>query len=49
VQQYTEYEKALQKHDPDHRNKRTRRNWGNGPAFTRGKPSFWDWPDRQRP
>lgn len=49
VQQYTEYTEALKRHDPDHRNKRTRRDWGDGPEWTKGKRSFWDWPDRQRP
>ena len=44
-----EYAAALKAHDPDHRNKRTRNDWGNGPDWTLGKRSFWDWPDRQRP
>jgi hypothetical protein len=39
----------LKKFDPDHRRKRTRKDWGNGPDWTIGKSSFWDWPDRQRP
>ncbi|MGB5547442.1 MAG: nuclear transport factor 2 family protein [Polyangiales bacterium] len=48
VQQWQEYGKALKKYDPDHRLKRTRKDWGNGPDWTIGKTSFWDWPDRQR-
>jgi hypothetical protein len=40
---------AEKRYDPDHRSKRTRKNWGNGPDWTIGKSSFWDWPDRQRP
>ncbi len=36
VQQFQEYEALLKKHDPDHRNKRTRLDWGNGPAWTKG-------------
>lgn len=49
IQQFQEYGAALKKFDPDHRNKRTRSDWGNGPDWTKGKTSFWDWPDRQRP
>jgi hypothetical protein len=49
IQQWQEYGEALKKHDPDHRNKRTRKDWGSGPDWTIGKRSFWDWPDRQRP
>ena len=49
IQQFQAYEAALREHDPDHRNKRTRGHWGNGPDWTIGKGSFWDWPDRQRP
>ena len=48
VQQWQEYGKALKKYDPDHRLKRTRKDWGDGPDWTIGKTSFWDWPDRQR-
>jgi hypothetical protein len=35
VQQFQEYEAALKKHDPDHRNKRTRKKRGQSP-FSRG-------------
>jgi len=49
VAQFEAYEAALVEHDPDHRVKRTRRQWGLGPSWTRGKASFWDWPDRSRP
>ena len=49
VQQYTEYAQAMKKHDPNHRHKRTRNDWGDGPEWTQGKASFWDWPDRKRP
>jgi hypothetical protein len=36
------YEAARKQFDRDHRNKRTRRDWGKGPAWTRGAASFWD-------
>ena len=49
VEQFQEYEAALRAHDPDHRAKRTRRHWGDGPEWAIGKTSFWDWPDRKRP
>lgn len=49
VAQYQEYGEALKQHDPDHRNQRTRLDWGNGPEWTSGKKSYWDWPDRERP
>lgn len=49
VRQFQEYEKALAQHDPTHRDARTRRDWGNGPAWTVGRASFWDWPDREAP
>jgi hypothetical protein len=38
----TEYETARKQFDRDHRRKRTRRNWGNGPAWTRGAATYWD-------
>lgn len=34
-----EYEAACAQHDPDHKAKGTRRNWGDGPDWTRGAPS----------
>ncbi|MFZ1863948.1 MAG: nuclear transport factor 2 family protein [Polyangiales bacterium] len=49
IEQFQAYGKALDEHDPDHRNKRTRKHWGNGPDWTIGRTSYWDWPDRQRP
>ena len=49
IRAYQEYEKARKEHDPDHRNKRTRLVWGDGPEWTKGHASFWDWPDRERP
>ncbi len=48
-EQWQAYEKALAEHDPDHRRKRTRLHWGDGPAWTIGKASYWDWPDRNGP
>jgi hypothetical protein len=39
-----EYAAACAQFDPDHKQKRTRRNWGNGPAWTRGGTSFADRP-----
>jgi hypothetical protein len=41
---YVEYEKALKKFDPEHRNKATRLDWGKGPDWTIGPKSFWDHP-----
>jgi hypothetical protein len=35
-----EYEAAREQHDPEHRKKMTRLNWGNGPAWTKGEPSY---------
>jgi len=35
-----EYEAALAQHDPDFKRKRTRRNWGNGPDWTRGADDY---------
>ena len=37
-----EYGKAREKLDPAHKEKRTRNNWGNGPAWTRGAATYWD-------
>ena len=36
-----EYEKLRRQHDRGHRDKRTRNNWGNGPDWTRGAPTYW--------
>jgi len=33
------YEEACRRYDPDHARKRTRRDWGNGPEWTRGPKS----------
>jgi hypothetical protein len=35
-----EYAAACAKHDPAHREKKTRLNWGNGPAWTKGARSY---------
>lgn len=35
-----EYEQARKQFDPDHRTKQTRRDWGHGPAWTRGAESY---------
>ena len=34
------YQAACAKHDPGHPQKQTRLNWGNGPEWTRGGPSY---------
>ena len=39
-----EYEAACQRHDPDHAQKRTRLDWGNGPAWTKGGRSWFERP-----
>ncbi len=36
-----EYEIARKQLDRDHRKKRTRRNWGDGPDWTRGAATYW--------
>jgi SnoaL-like domain len=38
----TEYAAALERHDPDHKAKRTRRDWGSGPEWTQGAPTWAD-------
>jgi hypothetical protein len=35
-----QYEEACAKFDPDHKQKRTRLNWGSGPDWTRGAASY---------
>ena len=35
-----QYAKALQEHDPDHKAKRTRRHWGDGPEWTQGAATY---------
>lgn len=49
ISRFQEYGEALERHDPGHRSKRTRKQWGNGPGWTIGRASYWDWPGRQRP
>ena len=39
-----QYAEACQTHDPDHKQKRTRLNWGSGPAWTQGAPSWFGRP-----
>ncbi|MGI8796021.1 MAG: nuclear transport factor 2 family protein [Acidimicrobiia bacterium] len=34
------YVDACAQHDPDHPKKRTRRNWGDGPAWAKGAPTY---------
>jgi hypothetical protein len=41
-----EYEEACRSFDPEHPRKRTRRDWGHGPAWTRGGAS---WAERPGP
>jgi hypothetical protein len=41
---YQAYAEACAKHDPEHKQKRTRQNWGSGPAWTRGAPSWFERP-----
>ena len=41
-----EYTAACKQFDPGHKDKRTRLNWGSGPAWTRGGTSFFDRPQR---
>lgn len=36
----SDYSKACKQFDPDHKQKKTRLNWGNGPAWTKGGPSY---------
>ncbi len=36
------YREACAEHDPDHPQKRTRRNWGSGPTWTQGAASWFD-------
>lgn len=39
-----EYAVACEKYDPDHKQKRTRSSWGNGPSWTQGAPTWFDRP-----
>lgn len=45
---YREYAAACAKHDPEHKRKRTRLDWGNGPAWTRGAASWYERPGAPR-
>jgi hypothetical protein len=36
------YKAACAEHDPDHPGRRTRLHWGDGPAWTRGAPSWFE-------
>jgi hypothetical protein len=36
------YAEACARHDPGHKQKRTRANWGQGPAWTRGAATWFD-------
>jgi hypothetical protein len=36
-----DYEKLRKQIDREHRSKRTRNNWGNGPDWTRGAATYW--------
>ncbi|MFQ5513917.1 MAG: nuclear transport factor 2 family protein [Myxococcota bacterium] len=38
------YAEACERHDPDHPHRRTRLNWGEGPDWTRGAPSYFERP-----
>jgi hypothetical protein len=42
AQTTTDYEAARRQHDKGHRDKRTRRDWGNGPDWTKGPASYWE-------
>jgi hypothetical protein len=46
---FEQYVDACKKFDPDHRHKRTRLDWGNGPAWTRGATAYAGSPGAQRP
>ena len=37
-----EYQEACAKHDPEHASKRTRLDWGRGPAWTRGARTWFE-------
>jgi ketosteroid isomerase-like protein len=44
IECFQAYEAALKAHDPHHRQRATRLDWGNGPDWTRGPASYWDHP-----
>ncbi len=37
-----EYKAACEQLDPEHKEKRTRKNWGSGPAWTQGAPTWFE-------
>jgi SnoaL-like domain len=39
---FREYAAAVKEHDPEHQAKRTRLDWGRGPDWTRGAPSWFE-------
>ncbi len=41
---FREYARACEKHDSEHRQKRTRQHWGSGPAWTQGAKSWFERP-----
>ena len=41
-QTVTDYAAACKAHDPEHQQKRTRFNWGNGPDWTRGARTWFE-------
>jgi limonene-1,2-epoxide hydrolase len=45
---FKQYVEASKGFDPDHRHKRTRLDWGNGPEWARGAKTFADSPGAQR-
>ena len=45
---FKQYVDACKKFDPDFRHKRTRRNWGNGPDWTRGAATYAESPGAQQ-
>jgi hypothetical protein len=49
VKCYLAYEKALKTHDARHRERRTRLDWGDGPAWTKGPSSYWEHHPGERP
>jgi hypothetical protein len=41
---FQDYAAACKKHDPGHQARRTRLDWGRGPDWTRGAPSWFERP-----
>jgi hypothetical protein len=44
----SEYATACEAHDPEHKQKRTRLHWGDGPPWTRGAASWYERPGAKR-